>query len=156
MFTLTAANVLTPLSGMVKFVKAYLNAHPVKPSTETMNAHVPMAISGVKICAFTLPAQEDKSGLDQNACALLVLITTEECVLNVLTVKNGMLRLQLVPVNQVTSGMDNIVRNPTVAAMEESGAQFTTNVFVLMDRTGVDTPACQSINAQEDNTSIPL
>ena len=155
MFTPTAANVLTPLSGMVKFVKVYPNAHPVKPSTVTLSAHAPMAISGVKISAFTLPAQEVKSGLDQNVCALQVSTTTEECALNVLMVKNGMPRLQLALVNQATSGMDNIVRNPTAAPTEESGAQFTTNVFVPMDLTGVDTPACQLINAQEDNTSIP-
>jgi hypothetical protein len=62
-------------------------------------------------------------------------------------------KLQLAHVNQVSSGMDNFVKNPTAVQMVECGALSTTNVFAPMDPTGVATTACLSRNVMVDNTS---
>lgn len=153
MFTPTAVNALILPIGQEKNVNICLSALLDKPSTVNSNAHALTDISGVKISAFTHPAQVDKSGLVQSACALLVLITTEECALSASTVKNGIPKLQLAHVNQVSSGMDNFVKNPTAVQMVECGALSTTNVFAPMDPTGVATTACLSRNVMVDNIS---
>lgn len=152
MSILTVANAPILLIGPVKNVNICLNALPGKHSTVDLNAHALTDISGVKISAFTHPAQVDKFGLAQNACVLLVLTTTEECVLSASTAKNGIPKLQLAHVNQVSSGMDNFVKNPTAVQMVECGALSTTNVFALMDPTGVATTACLLRNVMVDNT----
>ena len=97
-----------------------------------------MDMFGVKILAFILLASVDKFGLDQNAHAHRVLITTEQCAFNVSMDKNGILKLKAVLVNQAIDGMDNSAKNLFHAPMEESGMLIINNVFVLMEHIGVD------------------
>lgn len=91
MFTLTAANALKLLSGMVNNVKEFHNAKEAKSSIATMNVYAPMDSCGIKDHAFILLVSEAKFGLAQSVSAQQVSILMAQCVYNVSMARSGML-----------------------------------------------------------------
>lgn len=155
MFTLTPANALKPLSGMVINVPFFLNVMEDRLSTVTTNVSVPMDMCGAKTPAFSLHVLVDKYGLDLNVSVLQVSTSMVPCVLNVSMVRNGMPPADPAHASLDINGMASTVKFPTPVPMEEFGMQLINNVSALKTIIGVDMPVSLSPNAQEDNTSIP-
>ena len=154
MFILIAVSVLITCFGIIVYVKIYLFVRVEEYLILLLDVFALKENSGMDQDVHFQIVLVDKFGMEPNVSVLLVEISMEQFVLNVLMVNNGIIKIKLANAHLDTSGLELHVLKHMNAVEIEFGIRYLNTVFVQKENIGMEDNAQFDLNVQVAKNGI--